>query len=397
LNFTSEFCRRDAVDRHPLRAFPTPAVPEGLSEDECLRAYLVANSRNELINFTYNGAPAFIEPLADYPERETRLRNGNHDRLITAVTVGEVGGNSSEPQSVKVWFPYGFVRVLGFATGTEVGIPWVEFRDESGALTSRIHEPHGATSFEDGHRVIHEGTHRGTGELLTRYLSSEHPGKLLDVAMIHAMHGWRFAGLTLEDMFLYVVRGLDSLCEYFGLNKQDLHKRLKPENRDLVRGILQKAAQEIGSLAKPPRTPEDEQENGALRKIAERANSTPWGATRDFGLSVVDLLRRFGLNDATVLDAHYRMKTGGARTWSSDLSRFRGAPIHEGCFDIDGGWFDIDRVINVTRHLHDVLVRVILKVLQYEGRYQPTVTPANAPSSVDWVKADTPARRLGFD
>jgi hypothetical protein len=317
LNFTSEFCRSDAVDRHPLRIFPTPTIPDGVSEEEYLRTYLVANSRNQLIHFTYNGAPAFIQPLADYPDRETKLKNGSERSLITSLMVGEIGGNSSEPECVKVWFPYGLERVLGFATGTEVGIPWIEFRDEFGALASRIHEPHGATSFVDGHRVIREGIHRGTGELLTRYLSSEHSGKSLDVAMSHAMQGWSFADLTLEEMFIYVVRGLDSLCRYFDLTTQHLDKRLRPENRELVKGILEKAAQEIGSLAKPPKTPEDEQENGALLKIAERTNSTPGGTTRDFGLSVVDLLRRFGLNDATVLDAHYRMKTAGARTWSS--------------------------------------------------------------------------------
>jgi hypothetical protein len=397
LNFTSEFCRGDALYRHPLRIFPTPAIPDGLSKDEYLRAYLVANSRNQIIHFDYNGSPAFIEPLADYSEREAKLKNGTECRSITAIMVGVVGNDSSKPESVKVWFPYGIERVLGFATGTEVGIPWIEFRDEFGALASRIHEGHGTTRFVDGHRVIREGIHRGTGQLLTRYLSSEHSGKSLDVAMSHAMQGWSFGGLTLEEMFIYVARGLDCLCNYFGLATQDLDKRLKPGNRELVKGILQKMAQELRSLAKPPNTPGDEQENAALLKIAERASSTPWGKTRDFGLSVGDLLRKFGLNDATVRDAHFRTKTSGARTWSSDLSRFRGAPIHEGCFDIDGGRFDIDNVITVTRHLHDALVRVILKMLKYEGRYQPTVTPGTTTESADWVRADTPARRLGFD
>ena len=401
LNFLSEFCRvPNVVGCHPLRIFPNPAIAEGLTGTELLRASTYANSRNDVIVFTFNGSPAFIEPLADYDERKRKLDGGSVNALVTAIMVGEVGDNSIEAISLKSWFPYDLLRVLGFATGTEVGAPWIEFRDESGRLVRRIHERQGGTIFAEGHRTIHEGAHHGTGRLLTCFLSSEYAHKShLPVAMKHATQGGHYSPLTIEEKLIYLVRGLECLCKHFGLTEQYPDKRLKPENRELVRKILHNAAKEIRSIARVAKTPEDEQEYCALSKIAERVKTTPRGKTGDFSLAVVDLLNKFGLPDAIIVDSHYAKKAPPgevAPTWASYLSHLRGASLHEGFFDIDSGKFGVQDLVVAANHLHDLLVRIILKMIKYEGPYQPTVVIGTTRQPVDWVQPSMSAERLGY-
>ena len=402
MNFSSEFCHApNAANRHPLRIFPTPAIPQGLTGTEPLEASIYANSRNGVIVFTFNGSPAFIEPLADYDERERKLNGGSVKALVTAIMVGEVGDNSIEAISLESWFPYDLLRVLGFATGAEVGALWIEFRDESGGLVRRVHQRQGWTIFADGHReghrTIQEGVHRGTGRLMTCFLSSEYACKShLPVAMNHATQGGHYSPLTIEEKLIYVIRGLDCLCKHFGLTGQYLDKRLKPENREHVRKILHNAANEIRSIARVAKTPEDEQEYCALSKIAERAKTTPWGKAGDFGLAVVDLLNKFGLPDAIIVDSHYAKKSPHGETWASYLSHLRGASLHEGFFDIRSGEFGVQDLIAASNHLHDLLVRVILKMIKYDGAYQPTVSIGTTRQPVDWVRAGMPAGRLGY-
>jgi hypothetical protein len=401
LNFVSDFCSWPGeLSGHPLRVSSTPAIPDGLPQDEALEALSYAGSQNHLIVFTFNGSPGFVEPLPDYADRKAKLNAGSVHRLVTAVMVGEVGDNSIEVKSLAGWFPYDLLRVLSFATGTEVGAPWIEFRDESCRLIRRVHQLHDGADYTEGPRVIREGIHKGTGKLLTSYLSSQDPCRsYLPVAMKHARQGWGHSGSSIEEKLIYVIRGLDCLCSRVSPTEPDLRMRLRPEKRELVRETLHEAARRIRSLAASPSTFAEEGEMSALHEIAERTLTAPWGKAGTFGLAVVDLLNKLGLADAVVLDAHFASASApgtATESWASRLSRIRGEPIHAGFFDIKRGEFRIEELLTLTRHLHDVLVRAILKIIKYEGTYQPTVFTGAVQAPVGWVRTSTAARDLGY-
>ncbi len=57
-------------------------------------------------------------------------------------------------------------------------------------------------------------------------------------------------------------------------------------------------------------------------------------------------------------------------------------------------WRDVWTIIN---HLHDIMARIVLQAVGYDGGYQPTVVPSPvAPFPLDWVKPDTrPRTRVG--
>lgn len=401
LNFVSEFCNSSPeVSNHPLRISPPPAIPEGLSRDEFLKAAFHANSQNRVIKFEFKGLPAFIEPLPDYANREARLKAGEAVRLVTAVMVGEVACNSTDRKNLRGWFPFHLLTALGFVTGTEVGAPWLEFRDEYGRLVHRVHEVYGGANFTEGHRIIDEWLHRGTGRLLTCFLASWNPHEAcLPIAMRHAMKGWRSSVSSIEERVVYVVRGLECLCKHFRPSEPELKARLTPKKHRQVKGILDAAAQRINLLRYSPATADDENEVVALGEIAKRVLTTAWGRSGDFGLKLIDLLTKYRIEDAAVLDAHFaRTAPPGVLpdSFASRASRLRAAPIHDGYFEFESGGFQIDDLYDLTRHLHDLLVRLILKIIEYDGLYQPTVIVGNAMQPVDWVQPSTKACELGY-
>lgn len=398
-NFLSKFIfQYQPLDNHPLRIFPTPAIPEGLTKEEAFAARVNANIKNRLIGFELNGSIGFIEPLPDYETRRDNLMEGRERRSITAVMVGEVGSKSVEYEDLDEWFPFDFLRLLGFTTGTRVGSPWIEFRDADGELVSRFYSKREQSPFARGHRIIEEGIHSGQGYLLSRYQSSPDRGKsFLNVTLLHVIHGGTYSQ-SIEDVTVYLCRALDGLCDHYGFKTQYLLQELDKERQKTVRDSLQKAAHEIRSVARVTAKEGLLEQSRVLEKIAERVRSNAANKDVDFGLAVASLLKHFNLPDADIIDAHYRAKPrpDDIQTWSGVLSHYRGTTMHRGFFDISGKRHDFDDILTINDHLLDILIRIIFKIIGCDGTYQPPVIKMTTDPSTDWVTPDLPAERLGY-
>lgn len=86
LNFVSRFRQRSpTTDRHPLRVYPTPVVPDGLPEEEREAGADAANEHNWLIMFEFAGRPGFVERLVGYEVREEALRQGRTRSAATGL------------------------------------------------------------------------------------------------------------------------------------------------------------------------------------------------------------------------------------------------------------------------------------------------------------------------
>jgi hypothetical protein len=219
-NFLSRFIsQHPTLDRHPLRIYPTPVVPDGLEGEDAFIATHNANLKNRLITFEFMGSPGFIEALPDYDQRAKNLTEGRERHSITAVMVGEVGARGIEQADLEGWFPDDLLRVLSIVTGTPVGAPWIEFRDVSGELVRRVHVKLNLSYFSQGHRPLEEGVHSGTGYLLTKYLSSPDRGEsYLNVVLKHLFHVARH-GQSIEDKYIYLARAFENLCQRYGFKR----------------------------------------------------------------------------------------------------------------------------------------------------------------------------------
>jgi hypothetical protein len=398
-NFLSGLTLRHPIlDRHPLRIYPTPVVPDGLEGEDAFIADYNANLKNRLIIFEFMGGPGFIEALPDYDQRAKNLTEGRERHSITAVMVGEVGARGIEQADLEGWFPDDLLRVLSIVTGTPVGAPWIEFRDARGELVRRIHVKLNLSPFSQGHRPLEEGAHSGTGYLLTRYLSSPDRGEsYLNVVLKHLFHVARY-GQSIEDTFVYLARAFENLCQHYGFKARDLMKSLDPNWQQAVKGILSTAADQIRDEARAAARAGQFAQSRTLDSIAERTERTPGGKENNFGLAVAELLQHFSLPDADIVDAHYlaNPRPDAIPTWSAVLSKYRGAPVHTGFFNISGKEHDADDVWTIETHLHDVLLRIIFKIIGYDGTYQPPVKTLSSAIPVDWVTPGLPARKFGY-
>jgi hypothetical protein len=398
-NFLSRLISRHPVlDRHPLRIYPTPVVPDGLEGEDAFIAEHNANLKNRLITFEFMGGPGFIEALPDYDQRAKNLTEGRERHSVTAVMVGEVGARGIEQADLEGWFPDDLLRVLSIVTGTPVGAPWIEFRDARGELIRRVHVKLNLSPFSQGHRPLEEGAHSGTGYLLTKYLSSPDRGEsYLNVVLKHLFHVARY-GQSLEDKFVYLARAFENLCQRYGFKARDLMKSLDPNWQQAVKAILSTAANQIQDEARAAARAGQFDQSRTLDSIAERTERTPGGKENSFGLAVTELLRHFSLPDADIVDAHYlaNPRPDGIPTWSAVLSKYRGAPVHTGFFNISGKEHDADDVRMVETHLHDMLLRIIFKIIGYDGTYQPPVKTLLSDTPVDWVVPSLPAQELGY-
>jgi hypothetical protein len=160
--------------------------------------------------------------------------------------------------------------------------------------------------------------------------------------------------------------------------------------------VLDDAGREFRELAREARNSGRFDDARLLETVASRAANSA-GTEKKFGLAVVDLLHKFGLNDAEVIDRFIASnpRADGLADWASILSSYRGATIHEGYMDFTKK-HDVSDVIRICAHLKDVITRVILKMIGYNGTYEPVTMRSYGPHRLDWVEATTESWKLGF-
>jgi hypothetical protein len=419
-NFVPEWrYRRTDFDRHPLRIFPTPEVPDEITriaqgsdeEEPASRAFLAlltANSKNYLIGFEFDGAAGFVEQLPDYESRQDDLIAGRERILPTAVMVGEIGLNRAGTLSdLERWMhPQDLLMLLTLANGTEVGASWIELRDDQGRLVRRFHRQLRQARFSRGHRLVEDlplgdgkGRATGIGHLISRavpHLEALHQMPLRS-SILHLVRS-KHRDQSLDESLAYLCRGLDGLCEHFGVAKQNLAEGLDASQREAVKQALAEAFKKIREIEDAATTAGDHTASATLGTIGGRVTNAA-NAERKFGLALADLLQRFGLPDATVVDEYLKSnpRPDGREHWVDIASHYRTDVIHYGHLHLgpEGeGWRDVWTIIN---HLHDVMARILLQTLGYDGGYQPAVvTGPSIPYEVDWVKPNTSARALGY-
>ena len=346
--------------------------------------------RAHFISFRLDGRPAAIEPLPNYEESRCLLRKGGERRRITAVAVGEVGDRDAFSAALWDWFPIDIFEALGFANGIPVGSPVVEFVDADGAILWRHAVNFGHPVSYWGRPVIDTEAHGGVGELLTRFLSWDKGGRLyLRAAMSHAMRGGLRSHDT-EDRLASLFRGLESVCKAQGFAAQNLAHQLDGSNRALADRVLEGAARDLRSAAARTRGGGDARQARALETIASRVRNAN-NKDKNFGSQLQELLDRLGLHDVVAMEA--ARAPGG---WLQTVNRCRNDVVHNGFLDIFCGAYDEEEIEGMMIHLHDLLVRVVLRLLGYGGTYQPTIAMALADKTTDWVSPDTPPPSLGY-
>jgi hypothetical protein len=375
-----------------------PEIPDDLSEREKQIATFNSQVSNRLIAFGCRNAQAFIEPLGDYEERQDKLIDGSEKTLITAVMVGELDQSAPDLQSLLADVPIDLLPLLSMVTGKEIGAPWVEFRDADGDLTARVHRSFGCVSFVNGRGAIKESVHGSTGRFLTVAQGSDHYGTSeLRVVARHLVRSG-LNGTSVEDRLIHAVRALECL-----LNMHDipapilLEERLRRDVREKLETHLSRNVRDIQALRDDSKicgyADEYELLNQILEKVRQSSSVKP-----GFAKSILILLKHHEFPDAMIVNHHYEVNppSNGRKRWERAIAAYRGAAMHDGFIDFSADQEEVKDVIIMITHLRDLLIRIVLKTLQYDGPYQPLVEIWTAIEPIDWVKPETPAHRFGY-
>jgi hypothetical protein len=408
-NLVATFNTRSSseLNRHPLRIYPTPPLPDSFaSEEEAQHAFLVANSQNLLIVFEFNGGMGFIERLPTFDELKAKLLAGQVDNAVTAIMVGDLGTKSIDFPAIKEWFPLRFLSLLSLATGTDVNTLWIEFRDIEGTLIRRIHFSSRNLCFSKGHVAIRMG--HEIGQLLNQAQASSY---FMDMGLGAAIDKLVRAGdrcLGGENKLNYLCQAMDTLSKDSGATRsiiladvldQNRYDRLKETIEDVnkkLQEIINEANTEKEMSSDPGDIEKLEKEVSALQRTVNKLPKTDRIDTR-FEKAGLALMEKYKLPDANILDSHFLVnaRTDGKKKWIDILETYRNIVTHDSYFDLESGKYKAEDIIRFTRHFHDILLRIVLYMLNYTGSYSPTMLP-NGEELIDWVKPDTTPQKLGY-
>ena len=371
---------RRSVQRRMKRAGPVPPA-----EDP-------PTAQPVRIRFSLCGQQAFIQLLPDYTNRVERLERGRVANLLTAFVVAPAHANSVSFTDHKNLFPVDMLAMLTLATGVRVGAPWVEFRSSRWELVRRDYIQFGTPAYEHGRSALSPRAPGAVGPLLTGLFSSPELGQNYLRAAVHQAIEAAFP-CTLEIRVVHLVRSFETLCRHFGFGAMNLTSNLDAAQIAEVNAALTAAIVRVAALRMVEADPDRRR---SLQRIGDRVRSMSQ-KENDFGRAVLELLRRFDLPDADVLQPHLAAHpVAGNDNWPGLISCYRGTVTHEGYFDLSSGRHDTFEILDVTDHFHDVLLRVLFKIVGYEGPYQIQMPPRYRCEPVAWVTLATHPRALGY-
>ena len=384
-NFTSSFHINPhyLLAQHPLRLYSTPTIPDIEDKKKKNIALFIANGANTLIGFNFGEKIGYIQPVLEFNERKEKLESGEIKKCITALMISEITNHLEE-----IWFPYDYTNLLSFASGIKIDAPWVEFRDTDGNLVSRKHITQFDNEYQKEYAVINEAIHGGIGHLISVASNSPEFGKPYYRVLIAHLIRLQSYSRQLEDHMDLLCRTFDTLCEEFNLGTQNLISYFPEEMQIQINSILLNAAKQIKRLSSTDMRP-------VLQQIADKVISAK-SKERAFGIAVIDLLKKYELPDVNIMENYYDQRDETQeKSWAQTLSKYRGAVVHKGYFAHEH--YDVEGILQLEDHLHDLLVRIALKTLGYKGNYQPRVIRHLVDEkTVDWLNEESTAANLGY-
>jgi hypothetical protein len=316
----------------------------------------------------------------------------------SAVAFGVIGQRPHQTVAdVRALLPDGLFTALSFAAGSDIRAPWIDLRSFQGHLSRRIHLRIGANGRRDGYPAFTEfDTSRltsGLGAFLARFLVVPREELRQLLPPLNLIRTGTPGAASVDESLADLTKALDALCEIYGFETQNLMAQLDSQTATAAQRILDHATAEFSSLRERCRIEGKLDQLAVIDRIRDRQASAG-SKDRHFGIAVTDLLEHFGLYDSEVMNSFYS-QLPYSTTWEGLLSSVRGQVIHAGALHIDGTeslreWF------NLTRHLHDLCKRLILKVIRYEGTYAASNVPGIGSFEVDRITPDASVQLLGY-
>jgi hypothetical protein len=341
------------------------------------------------ISFSARGTPCGLYILASSEDQPSPY---------AAVAFGMIGAQPAKTVSdILDLLPDGLISALSFAAGSNIRVPWVDLRTFTGQFHRRFHLRFGASEQDNGFPAFgkYDTPRLGSGiaAFLIRFFSQSAEQRRALIPVLNLIRSGSPGNATVDESIADLVKALDALCKIHRLTHQVLITRLDSQNAAAVEKILGESREALRQLRKQADTDVKLDQLPVFDKIISRHANVAL-EERDFGLAVSDLLRKFDLRDAEVMNAYYH-KLGQNLTWEGLLSYVRGQVLHSAAIPVkeSGGllaWFEF------ARHLHDICKRIVLRQIGYSGTYAASNVRYVGQHEVDRVKATMTEKQLGY-
>ena len=371
LNFLTKFYlgKRKSFE-HPLRFLH---ISDMKGDDDASRR-LLFNMTDMTIPYYFKEGVAFIDPVPSFDETCKSIQNREQQRRITGVLIGDCMSVPDNTNAIYDYFTPRFRSLIALGTGQLIAAPWIEFRTEDNILVSRFHHPAGDANYEPNRAPVPGCLGRLVYVGMEARIEQE---EAWNVACLHAARAGR-ENAALEENIHYSILGLETLGKAFDFSRCNLLDELLPEHKETVKKILKVAADNIKALNK------SESEKGstsgiAIGRIAERAMGA-FQTDLAFPLSVAKLIDKFQLPDLEMVS-----QVPLSKPWEQLLGDVRGQIVHQGYLKIECNE-GFSEYAALSNHLRDILVRILLKMVGFDGGYQPLTASCSMSEQVDFLK-----------
>jgi|GEM_PF-4481453 len=353
----------------------------GISPDEYKPYDLWVDKNKDFLRW------GFIEILSNYDEKAQILSSSQSKYQITSLMVGcykNMPKNLEFDETMK-HLPTHFSLLLSFASGSYVGVPWIELRASNGRLVSRLHTSISWEQLPYQKGIISLDQSRGWG--ITNLLTNA-PLKIeqnlreairLSIKIRHYNH--------LSDIMTDLFRAFDTITITYRDAKHKFKPLIDPCRYRAIEKIIEEAYKRIKEVGEKTHGEEKNAINNTIANNAIREALNPKKTT--LTQAIVEFIQSHDLNDMKVVP--------DIETWVNKVNSYRNQVIHEVYFDFEDTTKNqsFSEAGTYLVHLYDLLIRIILKMLNYHGIYKSYLKDGIV--RVDWVQpTTTPPSDLGY-
>ena len=396
INLLSEFRASQPSFAHPLR-MNSPEVADDQFESDLARLWRQSEA-SRLCLFEFESKPAFVERLLAYEEAKTRLKSKTSQYEATCMMVGSVPDSAKKDlDGVLEWFPAQAITAMSLASGTSVGMGFIELRDTTTRLHSRVHASFRREPYAEESTVIGEMEHGGLGAVVEAFIKAKRDALTRANRLAVDIRTSKAELATPDRAFATIVRTLDGIATGLELNRRNLLLEVPAHTRNTIKSVLIDAREKLYAIAS--QVSDDggtAPEIATVRRIASKLENAD-ATENSFGLTLPRLLKHYGLNDEQAIAECYAVRPrSDSLSWPEVLNKYRGQVIHEGCIDYQQG-ISVSDVFSITKHLIDVATRICLTEVGYCGTYNPDNLTFMQDCRLDYFQNARDAKLFGID
>lgn len=358
----------EALLSHPLLRCKEPIMTIAMLDNDVKKSEntMYAN----ITRFSVQGGEGFIQPFGTNIEQDKQNEDSG---CISALLSFDFSMENDNWNSVKESYPFDIFPLLSLSSGKFVGSPLIFLLNETGEAISIFYVRISMMKSTSCYCPFHFINRMHCTKLIGGAMASSMKLNLNIRVALKALIKSEIPSLTIEDQFYFVCRAIEAIWREKRPATEDF-EGIPPDAKGLIELKINDLIQDLAGF-----------DQDSVRILVKRLKNIKYKSI-SFPESIKILLEQYGFPDAKILK-----KT----KWLRDISELRNTSVHGGTPEYDDDNFFI--ALRTFHHLQDIATRLILKILNYDGEYQPPCVKFRTSVKIDRLSEDSKPTLLGYD